>query len=387
MKLTRTLLRQASMIQTYKYLSLMIIVLASTLTAAPKYIMQIENETLTDDCVIEFEVVIKSIEADFNLTSYQCSFSFNNEALDKEELEFSYIDGTSELSNPPSSAIGNKSFGENHHLTFASRAGNDVIPTEGKVIGKFRIENSKPILAVNPNLFWDFDQINNTILTDELYRNIVNPDNHEDLYFSLSMNVVTLDAAKNGSGIELEWETTSNFNYDGFEVERAENNGGELEWKVINYIQADLNSLNPTYEYIDQYVNDGSYFYRIKEVDLMGKTIAYSQRVKVDFNVVTGIDETLPREFSLNQNYPNPFNPSTKIKYSVPRESAVKVTVYNILGEMVTELVNEIKEAGYFEIDFNASNLNSGMYIYTIEASSIGSDSKFTDVKKMMLVK
>ncbi len=370
-----------------KSLLIIMFLFSAVLSAAPKYIMQIENETLTDDCVIEFEVVIKSTETDFNLTSYQCSFSFNNEALNENNLKFEYIQGTSELTNPPSSAIGNKSFSGTHHLTFASRAGTDVIPKEGKVIGKFRLENSEPILAVNPNLFWDFDQINNTILTDEQYRNIVNPDNHEDLYFSLSMNVVTLDAMKEGNSIKLNWETTSNFNYDGFEIERAENNGGELVWKVIDYVSADLNNLNPTYEYTDQYLNDGSYFYRIREIDLIGSTIAYSQRVKIDLNVVTGIDETMPREFALSQNYPNPFNPSTKIKYSVPNESNVKLTIYNILGEQVAVLVNEIKEAGYFEIDFNASNLNSGMYIYTIEASALGSDSKFTDVKKMMLVK
>ncbi|MBT8391448.1 MAG: T9SS type A sorting domain-containing protein, partial [Ignavibacteria bacterium] len=88
-----------------------------------------------------------------------------------------------------------------------------------------------------------------------------------------------------------------------------------------------------------------------------------------------------PQEFELSQNYPNPFNPATKIRYTLPEAGNVKLVVYNLLGEQVEELVNEFKEAGVHTINFNAENLNSGVYIYKIELNG------FTDAKKMQLVK
>jgi len=85
--------------------------------------------------------------------------------------------------------------------------------------------------------------------------------------------------------------------------------------------------------------------------------------------------------FNLEQNYPNPFNPSTTIKYSVAERSNVNIKVYDMLGKEVASLVNTVKEAGSYEVNFNASNLASGMYVYTITAGN------FTSSKKMMLMK
>lgn len=96
---------------------------------------------------------------------------------------------------------------------------------------------------------------------------------------------------------------------------------------------------------------------------------------------VTGNNNGVPFKYALEQNYPNPFNPSTMIKYQLPKESIVKITVYDILGKTVTTLVNEKKSAGYYEIEFDAANYASGLYFYKIEAGS------FTEVKKMMLIK
>lgn len=89
----------------------------------------------------------------------------------------------------------------------------------------------------------------------------------------------------------------------------------------------------------------------------------------------------LPKEFTLAQNYPNPFNPSTKIKLALPISANVKLTVYNAIGQQVTQIVNNYMEAGYHSVDFNASNLPSGMYFYKIKAGN------FESVKKMLLVK
>ena len=90
---------------------------------------------------------------------------------------------------------------------------------------------------------------------------------------------------------------------------------------------------------------------------------------------------SLPTEFKLNQNYPNPFNPSTNIKYSVPENNFVSVKVYDVLGEEVASIINEEKSAGSYEVNFDASNLSSGIYFYTMRSGS------FLETKKMVLMK
>ena len=90
---------------------------------------------------------------------------------------------------------------------------------------------------------------------------------------------------------------------------------------------------------------------------------------------------TLVNSFNLEQNYPNPFNPSTSIKYSVAERSNVSIKVYDMLGKEVATLLNSVKDAGSYNVNFDASNLSSGMYVYTITAGN------FTSSKKMMLMK
>lgn len=91
--------------------------------------------------------------------------------------------------------------------------------------------------------------------------------------------------------------------------------------------------------------------------------------------------QKFPDEFELEQNYPNPFNPITQIKYSIKEAGLVQLRVYDILGKEVANLVNENKEAGYYDIEFNASNLPSGVYICRLTTSG------FTQARKMILTK
>lgn len=93
------------------------------------------------------------------------------------------------------------------------------------------------------------------------------------------------------------------------------------------------------------------------------------------------IGNEIPKSFSLSQNYPNPFNPVTNIKFSMPKSGAVTLKVYDIMGREVAELVNEVKPAGNYLVDFNASHLSSGVYFYRIQTQD------FTEVRKMVLVK
>ncbi len=98
---------------------------------------------------------------------------------------------------------------------------------------------------------------------------------------------------------------------------------------------------------------------------------------------------TQPTEYKLEQNYPNPFNPTTKIRFSIPETPlplgkwlGVRLVVYDILGNEVTTLVNEQKEPGYYEVEFNASQFASGVYIYKLQTSN-----GFNEVKKMLMLK
>lgn len=97
------------------------------------------------------------------------------------------------------------------------------------------------------------------------------------------------------------------------------------------------------------------------------------------------LEYTAPSEYKLEQNYPNPFNPTTKIRYSIPNLGEelqnVNVVVFDILGNQIKTLVDEPKETGYHEIDFNATTLASGVYIYRLSAGN------FISVKKMMVLK
>lgn len=101
------------------------------------------------------------------------------------------------------------------------------------------------------------------------------------------------------------------------------------------------------------------------------------------FNVIgiTNINSEIPKEFLLRQNYPNPFNPVTNIEFSIPRQDFVKISVYDILGKEIGILVNENLNAGTYKVDFDASQMPSGVYFYRIQTTD------FTESKKMVLLK
>jgi len=96
---------------------------------------------------------------------------------------------------------------------------------------------------------------------------------------------------------------------------------------------------------------------------------------------VKDLNTGIPLKYNLEQNYPNPFNPSTKIKFSLPKDELVNLKIFNILGQEVATLVHEQLKAGSYSYDFNASKLSSGVYFYRIVAGS------FNSVKKMLLIK
>jgi hypothetical protein len=106
------------------------------------------------------------------------------------------------------------------------------------------------------------------------------------------------------------------------------------------------------------------------------KSIQYGDAWKI------GVEpEEVITEYKLQQNYPNPFNPVTNIVYQIPKNGLVQLKVYDLLGREVAVLVNEVKPAGKFEVEFNASNLPSGLYIYSLKAENFISNRKMIVLK------
>ena len=122
---------------------------------------------------------------------------------------------------------------------------------------------------------------------------------------------------------------------------------------------------------------------------------AWVQRLGNSINVVTGFDGEIagiPETYVLSQNYPNPFNPATIIRYGLPVQSSVSLKIYNILGQEVVTLADDVKTAGYYDVHWNGRNqygspVASGVYFYRIEARAADGSNVFTNMKKMLLVK
>ena len=169
--------------------------------------------------------------------------------------------------------------------------------------------------------------------------------------------------------VTLNWTTATEINNRAFEIERRKENS---DFVLIGFVEGNgTTTEKQEYTFVDKNITTGKYYYRLKQIDFDG-TFEYSNEIEVD---------AAPVSFSLEQNYPNPFNPSTKISYSIPHKSFVTLKVYDPLGRIVDELVSEEKEAGRYELDFNAVDLSSGVYFYKLEAGD------FIQTKKMILVR
>jgi len=198
----------------------------------------------------------------------------------------------------------------------------------------------------------------------------------------LPVELSSFSASVIGSNVKLIWRTDTEVNNYGFEVERTsplpspyEGEGGTAGrgWEKIGFVNGNGNSNSPKdYSFVDNRATTGTYSYRLKQIDNDGQ-FEYSKTIEV----VIGT----PKKFELSQNYPNPFNPTTTIKFTIPEAGNVKLTLFNILGQEVKTLISGFKESGVHTIDFNASELNSGIYIYKIESGS------FIQTRKMTLLK
>ena len=261
--------------------------------------------------------------------------------------------------------------------------------------------SATPINVANTGIYW-FEIFNNSVESGNFFWETGNPDGTHGIVGSVwatatpgvSWNIDTatdlavqingddnvpveltsFTAIANVGVVELQWITESETNNQGFEVQRS--NGSDFE--TIAFVEGyGTTTETQVYSYSDRSVEVGVYTYRLKQIDFDG-TVNYTNEIETDVPA--------PATFALDQNYPNPFNPSTTINFQLKVDSKVSLKVFNVLGQEVASLVNSNLVAGGHNINFDASALNSGVYLYRIEASGIDG-SNFVDVKKMMLTK
>ena len=190
----------------------------------------------------------------------------------------------------------------------------------------------------------------------------------------IPVELISFTAAAVNDKVTLNWSTATEVNNNGFQVERNSGSG----FVTVGFVNGKGTTTEvQNYSFTDAGIAAGSYTYRLKQVDFDG-SFEYSSEVEVD---VLGV-----REYALNQNFPNPFNPSTMISFSLAVDAKVNLKVFDILGQEVMTIVNNNLSAGAHEYTFDASNFNSGVYFYRVEATGVDGQN-FTSVKKMILTK
>ena len=180
----------------------------------------------------------------------------------------------------------------------------------------------------------------------------------------------SFSAAVNPLNVTLHWSTVTELNNQGFELQRSFDNNN---WTKIGFVQGNgTTSEKNSYSYTDLKPFEGISYYRLAQIDFDGSQ-HYSNSVEVEFYPLNN--------FELSQNYPNPFNPSTKINFTLLNDDLTNLSVYNALGEKVSEIVNEYLTRGNYDFTFNAENLPSGLYFAQLKSGSNVKTIKMTLLK------
>ncbi len=200
---------------------------------------------------------------------------------------------------------------------------------------------------------------------------------YENPYGIIPVELTSFTASVSENNVTLSWKTATEKNNYGFEIQRRV--AGPLPkreqrgWVDISFVEGHGSTTEKhNYSFTDKNVLSGDYQYRLKQIDYNG-SFEYSDIVEAELSSVI--------TYQLEQNYPNPFNPVTTIGFSLPEKSLSRITIINAIGKQVAVLLNEEKEAGYHQVEFNAANLPSGIYFYRLQTGS------FIATKKMILLK
>jgi hypothetical protein len=209
----------------------------------------------------------------------------------------------------------------------------------------------------------------------------INLSNNSGSNYPLPVELTSFTAIAKGNNVQLAWQTATETNNAGFEVERTpsltlplQGGGQGGGWQKVGFVEgAGSSNSTKNYSFTDN-ASAGKYSYRLKQVDRSG-SFKYS-------NVVEVVISQMPQMYSLMQNYPNPFNPATTISFAVKNNEHATVEVYNMVGQHVATLFNGMANAHQtYTLSFDAKNLPSGIYFYSLKSASQN------EVRKMTLLK
>ena len=213
---------------------------------------------------------------------------------------------------------------------------------------------------------------------------------NEGIYHSEEMSGYSVDNIAPGvptgmqlmameNSVILNWDMSEAEDFQYFVLERTNEASAGVEQSTISYELIDI-----TFEDVDL-IRNVEYSYRLAAYDYAGNQSGFTEPV-IAILLATDQSDVIPEVFTLHQNYPNPFNPTTQIRYDLPENSYVSITIYDLMGKRVKSFVNSKQDPGYRSIHWNATNdlgqpVSAGMYIYTIQAG------EFRQTRKMVLLK
>jgi hypothetical protein len=345
---------------------------------AQTYEVTVLNQTTLGVGAFQFDLYVTNTGTAWRIANANFELTYNYQAFTSRTI--SYVLGSSQL------AAG---YGVDPQINTASIKidiqSPDTYAASTEISTTIRIGTFRVSTIVNPsanmNLAWRTDLGEYQVMLERLNNNnrsdITNPT--PTTYIApdnapLPIQLASIRASVvRDNDVEVAWKTISETNNYGYEVYRKRGEAGD--WLKIGFFEGHGTTLIPqTYSYIDRSVAFGKYLYRIKQIDLDGMSETFPE---MEVTVGTG-----PDKFVLAQNYPNPFNPSTVVEFVVPLTGHTTMRVYDVLGQEVATLFDGNAEAGRINTaQFDASNLPSGMYFYTLR--SMGK----LETKRMLLLK
>jgi len=252
----------------------------------------------------------------------------------------------------------------------------DFVPTENNIVGKSSVNQFIDTERVESEVYYKITAIdingNESGFSAETSATFNAPDT---IAPAKPVNLVAIDQIDN---VELTWDANSEDDFSHYLIYK-----GAIQNFTPSQYTLLANETNNFYN--DEAIVDYRVYYKIAAVDNSGNVSDYSD----ESSILVGINDenTTITEYALEQNYPNPFNPSTVLNYSIADNSLVRIQIYNLLGQMVAELINSEQISGNYSVTWNASGLSSGIYFARFSATSVNGTATFSDFQKLILMK